>query len=249
MDIIAHRGCSGNFPENTLAAFRAAARLPIDGVEFDVQMTKDGELVVIHDETIDRTSNGTGYVKDMTLEQLRTYGFGVWFKSCFLGERIPTLQEVLDCFPNSKIQFNIELKNDFIRYEGMEKKVIALIRERNIVDRVVISSFNHDSLRLVRKLAPEIATAMLTMGEVDDGVYDYAIEEGFQAIHLRKSIAMKASVKHILKRGAVVRVFTVNNEQQAEKLRKLKVAAIFTDYPEKMLKLNTQSWWKKLLQR
>ena len=98
MDIYAHRGSSGTHPENTIAAFHEAARLPIYGVEFDVHLTKDGELVVIHDETIDRTSDGKGFVKDMTLAELRAFDFGGWFSDEFRGEPIPTLQEVLEVF-------------------------------------------------------------------------------------------------------------------------------------------------------
>ena len=122
MEIFAHRGASGNFPENTIAAFKEAARLPVYGVEFDVHMTADGELVVIHDESIDRTSNGTGYVKDMSLAELKTYDFGSWFSPDFQGETIPTLSEVLDVFDSTDHKLNIELKSDIFPYEGWSKK-------------------------------------------------------------------------------------------------------------------------------
>ena len=128
MDIYAHRGSSGTHPENTLAAFREAARLPIYGVEFDVHLTKDGELVVIHDETIDRTSNGKGFVKDMTLAELRSFDFGSWFSDEFRGEPIPTLHEVLEVFSETSHHLNIELKSDIFPYEGMAEKVVAMVQ-------------------------------------------------------------------------------------------------------------------------
>ena len=123
MKIYAHRGSSGTHPENTFAAFLDAAKLPIHGIEFDVHMTKDGELVVIHDEKIDRTSNGTGFVKDMTLAELRNYDFGSWFSYQFKGELIPTVYEVLQIFSETTHHLNIELKSDVINYPGMTEKV------------------------------------------------------------------------------------------------------------------------------
>ncbi len=116
LKIFAHRGYSAKYPENTLAAFRATAELPVEGVEFDVHLTADRQVVVIHDEKIDRTSNGTGYVKDLTLEQLRKYDFGSWFSEEFAGERIPTLSEVLDVFKDTDQRINIELKSDVFVY-------------------------------------------------------------------------------------------------------------------------------------
>ena len=111
MDIYAHRGSSGTHPENTIAAFTEAARLPVHGVEFDVHLTKDNELVVIHDETIDRTSNRTGFVKDMTLAELKSFDFGSWFSPNFNGQTIPTLYEVLQLFAHTTHHLNIELKS------------------------------------------------------------------------------------------------------------------------------------------
>src|SRR4051794_19058975 len=108
MKIIAHRGYSAKYPENTLAAFRACANLPIYGVEFDVHLTKDQQVVVIHDEAINRTSNGIGFIKDMTLQELRQFDYGGWFSEEFKGERIPTLQEVLNVFRGTDFRVNIE---------------------------------------------------------------------------------------------------------------------------------------------
>ena len=118
MKLFAHRGFSGKYPENTLLAFRRAAELDVFGVEFDVHLTADGQLVVIHDETINRTSTGSGFVKDMTLDELRQYEYGGWFGEQFAGERIPTLHEVLAAFRKTAHVLNIEIKSDIFEYEG-----------------------------------------------------------------------------------------------------------------------------------
>ncbi|HWL13328.1 MAG TPA: glycerophosphodiester phosphodiesterase family protein, partial [Ureibacillus sp.] len=120
MKIFAHRGYSAKYPENTIAAFQAAANLPIDGVEFDVHLTKDQQVVVIHDESVNRTSNGIGYVKDMRLKELRELDFGSWFSEEFQGERIPTLEEVLKVFHGTDLRVNIELKCDVFAYDQLE---------------------------------------------------------------------------------------------------------------------------------
>ncbi len=147
MKIFAHRGSSGTHPENTLAAFRAAAALPIDGVEIDVHLTKDGEVVVIHDEKINRTTNGKGYVKDMTLEELQQYDAGSWFSEEWGGERVPTLDEVLEIYEDTSHRLNIEIKSDIFPYDGLVEKVLTIANNRGMADRLLLSSFNHEDVR------------------------------------------------------------------------------------------------------
>ena len=160
--IWAHRGCSMMNPENTLLAFKKAAELEgITGIEFDVQLTKDNEIVVIHDERVDRTTDGTGYVGDYTLNELKRLSIS--------GDneihRIPTLRETFELLaPYCKgkgLRLNIELKNSEIRYEGMEQKVIDMVSEFNLEDYVVYSSFNHDSIGLVKQIKADADVAYL----------------------------------------------------------------------------------------
>ena len=160
--IWAHRGCSMMNPENTLLAFKKAAELEgITGIEFDVQLTKDNEIVVIHDEKVDRTTDGTGYVQEYTINELKQLSIS--------GDdeihRIPTLRETFELLaPYCKgkgLRLNIELKNSEIRYEGMEQKVIDMVSEFNLEDYVVYSSFNHDSIGLVRQLKDDADVAYL----------------------------------------------------------------------------------------
>ena len=234
MDIYAHRGSSGTHPENTLAAFKEAARLPVHGVEFDVHLTKDGKLVVIHDETIDRTSNGSGFVKDRTLAELREYDFGSWFSEEYKGEPIPTLEEVLLVFSQTAHHINIELKSDIFPYDTMEEKVLALVYDLNLQTRVLISSFNHEAVRKVKLLKPELQTAILLGGILVDPL-SYMHNVPSEALHLYYPTAIRPSTKKVIEDGGIVRVFTVNEKEQVEALQQMGVHAIFTDYPEKML--------------
>lgn len=236
MKIYAHRGASGTHPENTLAAFKEASRLAIHGVEFDVHVSKDGELVVIHDETIDRTSNGVGYVKDLTLSELRAYDFGSWFNEDYAGESIQTLEEVLKIFQHTTHHVNIELKSDVFPYEGMGEKVRYLVEKMGMADRVVISSFDHEAIRNFKRSAPHIEVAILTM-EVLVDAYDYARVIPADALHIFLPTAMRKMTKDALLKGAIIRVFTVNDEDNALALEKIGVHAIFTDFPEKMKQL------------
>lgn len=234
MDIYAHRGSSGTHPENTIAAFTEAARLAIHGVEFDVHLTKDGELVVIHDERIDRTSNGSGFIKDMTLAELTAFDFGSWFSPDFKGQTIPTLHEVLQLFTDTTHHLNIELKSDIFPYEGMVEKVIAIIGEMGLDSRIVLSSFDHEAIRTVKQLAPHLETAALFM-EVLVEPLDYIRSIPADALHLFFPTALRPSIRQVLEAGTTVRTFTVNEEQYAQALQDVGIAAIFTDFPEKML--------------
>lgn len=162
VNIWAHRGSSMMNPENTLLAFRKAAELEgITGIEFDVQLTKDGEIVVIHDEKVDRTTDGTGNVRDYTLNELKQ----LTISGDGEVHSIPTLRETFEMLApyckNKGLRLNIELKNSIIRYEGMEQKVIDMVSEFNLEDYVVYSSFNHDSIGLVKQIKADAEVAYL----------------------------------------------------------------------------------------
>ncbi|MEK4082834.1 glycerophosphodiester phosphodiesterase [Psychrobacillus sp. FSL K6-1415] len=235
MKIYAHRGSSGTHPENTIAAFKAAAKLPVHGVEFDVHMTKDHELVVIHDETINRTSNGSGFIKDLTLAELKKFDFGSWYSPKFKQETIPTLREVLYVFKDTHHHLNIELKSDVFPYEGMEQAVLQMLNDYRLEARVVISSFNHEMVRNFKQLAPSIETAVLFM-EVMIEPYIYAEKVGADALHAFFPTVLRPMGVEAIASGKNVRVFTVNEEKYTDLLKQVGVDAIFTDYPERMWK-------------
>lgn len=234
MKIFAHRGSSGTHPENTLAAFQAAAQLPIAGVELDVHLTKDGEMVVIHDETIDRTTNGRGYVKDMTLAQLKKYDCGSWFSADWSGERIPALEEVFDVFAETDHILNIELKTDIFPYDSLLTQVLKLAEKNGLTERILLSSFNHEDIQTAcRETA--VPSAILTFGVYVDA-YDYARVIGTNRLHVNVPSAFRKMTTDALRKGAIVYAYTVNDLSYAKELKQIGVHGIFTDYPEFMMK-------------
>lgn len=233
MKIYAHRGCSGSYPENTAVAFRAAAELPITGVEIDVHLTKDGEIVVIHDEKVNRTTNGKGYVKDFTLKELKELDCGSWYSEEWSEEKILTLDEVFDIFQETNHRLNIELKSDVFPYDGLVDGVIDLAAKRGFTNRVLISSFNHEDIQTVVQ-GKQVESAILTF-EVMVDVYDYARVIGTKRINVSLPSAFRRMTTDALRKGAIVYVYTVNDISYAEELEKIGIHGIFTDYPEKML--------------
>ncbi|MCA1057550.1 glycerophosphodiester phosphodiesterase [Rossellomorea aquimaris] len=232
MKLFAHRGVSGEAPENTLAAFKAAAESGAHGIELDVQLSKDGHIVVIHDETIDRTTNGTGYVKDMTWEQLRTYDAGSWFHSSFQGESIPSLEEVLDVVTahHDSMIINIELKNDQIDYPQLEEKVLELLNEKGMKEQTIISSFNPESIKKVRQLDSDIETAFLFEG-IPANILDRTKPLQVNALHCDASFAQSPTGRIVMDMGMPLRVFTINTMEEFQLLKKANVSVVMTDYP------------------
>ncbi len=173
MKFWAHRGCSQRYPENTLISFSKAAELfekGLTGIELDIQLTKDGKMVVIHDERIDRTTDGFGFVRDYSLEELRTFHIHTGEER---AERIPTLEEVLDLLEEKLkkgLQLNIELKNSIYPYPGMEKMVVEMIHKRGLEESIVYSSFYARSLMLLHEIDPEARCGMLA-SRVSDSLY------------------------------------------------------------------------------
>lgn len=232
MKVWAHRGASGHAPENTLPAFELAHMLGADGIELDVQLTRDGVPVVIHDERIDRVSDGTGYVKDYTLKELKKFNMNKNFPA-YGKVAIPTLEEAYDFVKNTDMVINLELKNSTIFYEGMEEKVLRLAVEKGLADRMIYSSFNHYSMRRLQQILPSARIAFLySNGILDMG--DYACRYGAYAVHPSvKNTEYPDMVRECHERGIKVHVWTVNEEADFEKMRKLGVDAVITNYVER----------------
>lgn len=191
MKIWAHRGCSQNYPENTLLAFRKACELDkLTGIELDIQLTKDGEIVVIHDETVDRTTDGEGYVRDYTLQELKKLRVktGTDFQDISSVELcVPTMDEVLDVLePKLKkgMKLNIELKTSVYEYLGIEKKIVELIDRRGLADSVVYSSFSAKSLINLHLCNPTAAIGMLDSKISDALIKTYGLEACFSIMDL-----------------------------------------------------------------
>ena len=156
----AHRGFKGKYPENTMIAFEKAIDAGADGIEFDVHLSKDGELVIIHDETLERTTDGKSLVCEKTLEELKKLNASKLYPDCEI-QRIPTLREYFEFAKDKDIITNIELKNSIIDYENIEEKVYDLIKEYNLSEKIIISSFNHESLVRFKNIDPNIKCGVL----------------------------------------------------------------------------------------
>ena len=234
--IFAHRGSKGTHPENTMAAFQEAAEIGAEGIEFDVHLSSDGELVIIHDETLDRTTNLTGYVKDHSSQELKTADAGGKFSKEFLGERIPFLIEVFDWARDNALLMNIEIKTDKLAYEGIEQKIIDLIHQYRMENRVILSSFNHQSIEKVKMLAPELERALLFEGlpENFEEILRDKKEAGF---HPDKNSLTQAMSDKAKKLGYKIRPWVANDEADIVKLAEMDVDVIMTDFPEKAIKI------------
>ncbi|MEK4662566.1 glycerophosphodiester phosphodiesterase [Priestia sp. FSL H7-0729] len=236
MEIIAHRGASAVCPENTMIAFERSLELGATGIETDVQMTRDGRLVLIHDETLSRTGGAEGWVKDTTYDQVRTGDAGTWFHTDFAGERIPSLEELFKLVQGKGTLLNLEMKNGIVSYKGMEEKVIQAIRDWNLEQQVVLSSFNHASLVRCKRLAPEIRTALLYMEKLYRP-YDYAAKLEASGLHPYKLAVTQEEVAAALARGIVTYPFTVNDPAEMQAMIAMGVQGIITDVPDVLASL------------
>jgi glycerophosphoryl diester phosphodiesterase len=231
--ILAHRGARRQAPENTMAAFRLAAEMGADGVELDVQLSKDGEAVVIHDFNVDRTTNGSGPVKDLTLVELQRLDAGSWYSAEYATQRIPTLAQVLQEF-GPRLILNIELKKAIPHANGLEAEVVRLIEDTNLTSRVIISSFNPLALWRVRRLNPNMSTGLLY--EPDQPIYlrgrwlQPLVQP--QALHPRWDMINEQFVTRSHQHGLAVRPWTCNEPDAMRRLIDWHADAIITDCPD-----------------
>jgi len=237
--IFAHRGASDVAPENTMAAFRAALEAGADGVELDVTRCATGEIVVIHDDTVDRTTNGTGPVSAMPLFALRELDAGSWFSSQFAGERIPMLEEVLDWAVETKMRLNIEIKARNRKGDGIEEEVAGMIRRRNLESQVIVSSFNPLALKRTKQVAPELPCALLyaaggpTLGKKPLARFFLQLE----ALHPHFAMVDEKFMRWAVRQGYKVNVWTVNEPTEMVRMIHLGVDGIITDHPSKLRQL------------
>ncbi|NWO13228.1 glycerophosphodiester phosphodiesterase [Virgibacillus sp.] len=235
--IYGHRGSMGTYPENTLLGFMQAIKEGVDGIELDVHMTKDGEIVVIHDEFLDRTTDGTGYIKDLTLEEIRRHSAGVKFSHFDLFEdqwrleQVPTLQEVLELLKPYPIELNIESKTTKFTYKGIEEKVQQIVQIYGNNRKVVYSSFHLPTLLRIKQLDPNHEIALLVEGNLPHP-HEYMDCFHLEAIHVSQKGILKG-VDYWRPSFPRLRAWTVNDMNDMKQLLDLRVAAIITDYPEK----------------
>jgi glycerophosphoryl diester phosphodiesterase len=229
-EVIAHRGASGTAPENTLPAFRRAEELGADMIELDVQLTRDGHPVVIHDRTLDRTTSGRGAVRRRTLEEISGLDAGAWFGRAFADTRVPTLDQV---FAAVAIPLNVELKA--AGDDGIERRVLDTVARAGALERVVFSSFDAASLRRLRSLSGEADLAVLWAGRSVSRAIALAGRVGARSLHLRTSRGVTSAIAAGHAAGLAVRVWTVNAPADFARLTDAGADGVFTDYPERFL--------------
>lgn len=234
---MAHRGWSGRAPENTMAAVRLALTHPgIQAMEIDVQLSKDGVPVLMHDFELGRTVNASGTVKDYTLEELRQLDAGSWFNEAFAGEKIPSLEEVLGEV-RGKLLLNIELKTAGDMYPGLEEKVADLIRLYSMEREAYVSSFDHDAVARIHELAPEL-TKGLIFGGKSTLLREQLAVTGATILSIPYPYLTPGFVHEMIEEGYTVIAWTVDN---AEHIRQLidfhPELQICTNHPDRMLEL------------
>jgi glycerophosphoryl diester phosphodiesterase len=228
----AHRGASAYAPENTLSSFQLALEQDAPALELDVKVSGDGEVVVLHDQTLDRTTNGMGDLRKFTLQHLRTLDAGEKFNEKYRGERIPTLREVLDHFGN-KIRINIELTNYASPGDELVTLVVSLVRQFKVEESIIFSSFNPWNLLKARNLCPEVPNGLLALdgkgGWVARSPLNFWVPH--EALHPYSADVTEGLIQREHKGNRRVQIWTVNNQDEMHKLFSWGADAVFTDDP------------------
>ncbi|WP_421383976.1 glycerophosphodiester phosphodiesterase [Bacillus salacetis] len=232
--IVAHRGASALAPENTISAFDMAVSLGADYIEVDVQMTKDGKIVAMHDVTVDRTTNGTGRIKNLTYENLAVLDAGSWFSPKFKGEKVPSLETILDRY-EGRIGILIELKHPSI-YPDIEEELAAILNERLTSNEspanIIVQSFDKQSIQEFHQLMPIIPTGIIIGTSEFSSEEDLFAVDGFASFINPKATLVDANFMQQAKdRNLNVFTWTVSDSKTAQNLRNLNVNGIITNYP------------------
>jgi glycerophosphoryl diester phosphodiesterase len=237
--IIAHRGASGTAPENTMASISKAMQSEAVCIEIDVHLSKDKELVVIHDYTVNRTTNGSGKIAEMTLTEIQVLDAGSWFAPGFAGEMVPTLQEVIE-FINGEKALLIEIKGGVAKYPGIAEKLIKMIQEANAGDWCIVQSFDDKTLEQIHERWPEIRLQKLFVSKlrllpvIYDGGFSWFSFKKYhyaEALNPHYRFVNKQLVRKIQKKGFKVNVWGGKEPDSYDKIRHLPVDGWITDYP------------------
>lgn len=233
--IIAHRGFSGRYPENTLRAFKEALRLRVDAIETDVRSTKDGALVIIHDDTVDRTTDGSGYVKDLTLDEISKLDAGSWKGEEFAGEHIPTLAKTLELV-EGEVMLLVEIKEPDTTHA-----IIETLRRHMAFGWVNIVSFHSKAIKLAKQNEPEISCALIGGKEIgsSDGIFfDFVYDTlncGANSVMVHYAALTPKRIRYCHERFLSVGTWTVDDRKLAQNLIAMGVDAIASNYPDVML--------------
>lgn len=228
--VFGHRGAKAYAPMNTLPAFALAAEQGADGIELDVHRSHDGYPVIVHDFTVDTTTNGSGRVTEMSLRDLKALDAGSWFGPAFAGVQIPTLDEVFEAV-GQRLFVNVEIKAEFPETDGVEEMVAACIARHQMQARVLISSFNPRTLERFRALLPDIPLGYLFNGQganLPDGAT-------YEAYHPHHELVTPSLVEQCRQQKQIINAWTINDPARASELQVLGVHGIITDAPDIVL--------------
>ncbi|MFC0472374.1 glycerophosphodiester phosphodiesterase [Halalkalibacter kiskunsagensis] len=234
--IFAHRGFSSQFPENTMIAFQTALEVGVDGIEFDVQLSKDHVPVIIHDHTLDRTSTGSGVVGHYSLQELKQFSAGSWFHEQFKEEQIPTLEEIFLWATNNALQLNVELKGYVWERQKLISIVFPLIKKYGLQNRVIVSSFDHKVIHLWNKQFPTIETGIIVKAALHNPKL-YVQQIATLGYHFYYMSLTTEEAEQLINSGIRLRPYTVNDKNWIRTFVNLKCEAIITDYPDLALSL------------
>lgn len=227
----AHRGFCSQYPENTMLSFQKALDEGVDGIENDVQLTKDGQIIIMHDESVDRTTNGRGWVKDFTLEELKQLDASEKFGDRFGVQRVPTLREYLELVKDLPILTNIEMKTGVFEYREMEQLLVDMLREYHVEDRVLITSFNHFTIMRMKKLAPELRYGFLAYDwRLDAG--EYTQRYGIPCYHPDYHNLTPEVVEDLHSHGIEVNPYTVDDPEDIRDMMAKGVHSVITNCPD-----------------
>lgn len=230
--VIGHRGAAGEAPENTLRSFALAFEQGAEGIELDVHITKDGEIVVCHDTTLDRTTNGSGLICEKNLDEIKELDAGSWFSDAFIGERVPLLREVFEIVPRGFL-INVEVKH---AYEGlMEKALLSFLRESGRMEDVVISSFDHKVIQRIKLAEPDVKVGLLYAANlIDHAAYAQQIGVEVHSLHPYHHHFEKEDGDAAAGAGLATYPYTVNVTRDFKKMIDAGVTGIITDFPAKL---------------
>ncbi len=237
--VIAHRGASAYAPENTLAAFQKAYEMGADGIEIDVLFSKDGHIMVHHDFNLGRCEQCGGMVKDHTYFELRKLDVGSWFDEKYKGQKIPSIEEVLEFIKEKNMLLNIEIKTGSPYDAGIEKKLVETVIKYDICDQIIYSSFNHYSLAYVKKINPQAKIAALTACAMVNP-WEYLKLHDFDGYHPNKLAIADKVIEKLIKKNIFVNPYTVNSREQMERFFRDGVSGIITDVPDVAVKVREE---------
>lgn len=226
---IAHRGFSGRYPENTNIAFaKALTEGYCDGIEVDVHMTKDNKIVIMHDALLDRTTTGTGYIKDHTLEELLEYDAGIKYDEKYKGEKILCIKSAMELVKKYNISLYIEIKDNEVAYDDIEAELLDRVELVGVEDKVVLSSYNIETLKKIKMHKPEVLTALLTK----EMTYDIRSYQYTDILSCDYTQLTKEMIDTVHSLGRRVTAWVVDNKADMKKVMEMGVDAVITNYPD-----------------